>query len=223
VKQDGASIFKLQKSAKTVTRRGDSSPPTVLAKFIELLNAERLYEREMEDIHGKWNAAMDDSINASKSPRFLWVRLCEEYAKGLQQETRAFLGPVSNLRQFLEAYELLSSAAKVLKSITKAHAAGPPGRASELLMRDPLWPIDLPFTITVELVVDEQGLLAVTENPLLKALQGVPVERLRSCAICRRYFWALRINSECCSERCRKTYNQRNSRDNRRVRKHKRR
>lgn len=66
------------------------------------------------------------------------------------------------------------------------------------------------------LVINESGRLAL-EDALLDALIGAPAERIKTCAICDAIFWAPRVNSECCSLICRKTYNQRNSRKNRRY------
>lgn len=211
------------KSAQAVTRRGYGRPPKNLARLIELVNAERLYERELEDVHKKLEAAMGDTKNVSTSPRDLWIRVCGETAAKLRQETRTFLGPVSHLQDFLERYELLNSAANVLQGVTKLGAVGSKGQPSELKIRDARWTVDVAFTVPVVMVVDERGQLAIKpENPLVEALVGIPVERIRACAICRRLYWAPRINSECCGEKCRKTYNQRNSRRNRQVSKRKR-
>lgn len=49
----------------------------------------------------------------------------------------------------------------------------------------------------------------------ISAIKAVCADRVRQCAICGNPFWALRVNSECCTEKCRKTYNQRNSRAHR--------
>jgi hypothetical protein len=206
----------MRKAAITVTRRGESKPPRDLARFIELVNMERLYERELDDIQARLDAATDDPENAPNSLRNLWVRICGQTAAQLDPETREFLGSPSDFQQFIGKYELLSSAAKVLHSIGKRNAKGPSGYASKLMIHDPQWPAELPFTVSIDLVVDERGRLGVTENPLLKSLVGIPIERIRSCAVCRRFFWAPRVNSECCSGRCRKSYNQRNSREARR-------
>jgi len=53
-------------------------------------------------------------------------------------------------------------------------------------------------------------------NAALAAIPANQRHHIRSCAICRQIFWAARVTSECCSLRCRKTYNQRNSRAHRR-------
>jgi hypothetical protein len=69
---------------------------------------------------------------------------------------------------------------------------------------------------SVDLVVNQDGRIEISKHPVLDALVGVrAADRIKSCAICKRIFWAPRINSECCSLMCRKTYNQRNSRRNR--------
>jgi len=36
---------------------------------------------------------------------------------------------------------------------------------------------------------------------LIAILEGIPVERVRECPICLKYFWAGRINMRCCSTR----------------------
>lgn len=213
----------MPKRRQTVTHRGDTKPPTDLARFIELVNAERLYERELPDAHKTLYAAMDDPVNASVAPRVLWIQQCAEIASELRPETRAHLGSASNLEQFLERYELLSAAGKILQGIAKRRAPGSHGQSNELMVHDTRFPVDVPFTVPIAMVVNGDGLLAVKpENPLVASLVDVPADRIRSCAICGQVFWAPRANSECCSEKCRKTYNQRNSRENRRFRRRKR-
>ena len=45
--------------------------------------------------------------------------------------------------------------------------------------------------------------------------QSIAEGLVKSCVICRAVFVVKRMKSPCCSERCRKTYNQRNSRRDR--------
>ncbi len=201
-----------------MTHRGQSRPSKDLERFIELVNTERLYERELADTHEALYAALDAPRNASASPRALWTTKCEEIAAKLHSETRAFLGPPSDLRQFLDRYELLESAREVLLGIAKRYGSGPRPHASEVMVHDARFPSEAPFSVMVSLVVNERGVLGASDNPLLLALIGVRVDRIRACTICGRIFWAPRVNSECCSEKCRKTYNQRCSRENRRRR-----
>src|ERR1019366_4288249 len=154
-------------------------------------------------------------------PRDLWIRACEDIAAQLHAITSKFLGPPSDLAQFLDRYEMLKSAGQVLLRIAARCGSGPRAtHPSPLLIHDAHFPgVDVPFSVTVNLIVNHQGELGVADNPLLGALIGVRADRIRACAICGRVFWAPRINSECCSETCRKTYNQRCSRENRRPRK----
>lgn len=209
----------MRKSAQTVTRRGQGRPPKNVAQFIELVNAERLYERELDDPCQALYAAMDEPANASVSERVMWIRACEEIATKLHPETREFLGPVSDLNQFLVRYKLLESAREVLLGIAARYgSSGLLARSSELMIYDARLPVEVPFSVTVNLVVNDKGLLGASDNLLLHALIGVRADRIRACTICSRIFWAPRINSECCGEKCRKTYNQRCSRKNRQLR-----
>jgi hypothetical protein len=214
----------MRKSAQTVTQRGQSRPPSDLARFIDLVNEERLYERELADTQEALYAAMDDPGNASASPRSLWIRKCEAIADQLNPGTRAFLGPASDLQQFLDRYELLTSAGQVLLHIARQYGSRSRPNAEEIIIRDARFPgVEAPFSVTVNVGVNDEGVLRASDNPLLAALIGVRADRIRACAICGRIFWASRANSECCSETCRKNYNQRNSRLNRRFHKRKRR
>jgi len=48
--------------------------------------------------------------------------------------------------------------------------------------------------------------------PLIFELEDIPPERIRKCPICQNIFWAKRIDSPTCSERCLNTFNGRNTR-----------
>ncbi len=211
-----------RKRAETVTHRGEAAAPAALALFIELVNA----QGELPDVHDALHNAMDKPENSSTSPRDLWIRICGQIAAGLSRETRGFLGSAEALPRFLERYALLKSAREVLSGIAERYRGDPNAHCSspsELMIHDEQFSAEVPFSVSVNLVINEHGRLAVSENPILNALRNVRADRIRFCAICSRIFWAPRSNSECCSERCRKTYNQRCSRENRRLRKRKRR
>jgi hypothetical protein len=209
----------MRQTAKTVTERGQSKPPQALAGFIELVNVERLFERELPD---PFAAALFDPRNTSMPPRDVYIEHCEKAAASLSPETRAFLGPASDLEVFPVKYQLLKSARAVLLGIARRNEAGSREHSSELMLRDAQFPgVDIPFAVFVNLVVNEHGEFSISTPPVLAALIGVRADRIRSCAICGRIFWAPRINSECCRPRCRKTYNQRHSRENRRLRRRK--
>lgn len=191
----------MQKQRKTVTVRGPSEPPEEIARLIELVNA----DSKLPDVH----AMMD---NFSTPDRY--VTELEESIAGVSPETRAFLGsPRKDLQHFFAQHQLLTSAREVLGSIAERYRS----KANDLKVHDPRFSADFPISVTVQLVIDKTGRFALSDAPLFSALVGVPADRIRECAVCGRLFWAARTNSECCREKCRKTYNQRNSRKDRRM------
>jgi hypothetical protein len=186
------------KNATTVTSRGQSRPPGEIARLIELVNA----DRELPDVNELINEAHDASRDALQ-------RIFEERIKILSPATREFLGsPRKDLQRFFRQHELLTSARQVLRTIAARYGSN----ANNLKVYDPRFSADFPISVTVDLVIDKAGRLALSDAPLFSALVGIHADRIRACAVCNRVFWAVRVNSECCSERCRKTHNQRNSR-----------
>ena len=126
----------------------------------------------------------------------------------------AYLGPPSGV-EFTEKYQVLRDAGQVFSALAKRAARL--GEFKDLMIDDADLPgLAYPFWMSVKFTVNQDGLLSTSDNPLLDALNGVRADRIRSCAVCKRIFWAPRVNSECCCETCRKTFNQRNSREARR-------
>ena len=145
---------------------------------------------------------------------------CEEIASNVAPEASAFLGSPANVKQFAQNYTILYHATTVILAI--AHRKWPESKPSKDSTFEEFKAIErarlgLPICrIDVGLVADDTGRLELSKNPVLDALVGVrAADRIKKCVICERIFWAPRINSECCSLMCRKTYNQRNSRENR--------
>src|SRR5262249_28797213 len=102
--------------AETVTRRGHSKAPADLARLIDLVNVERLYERELRD-------PLDAVLDAmARNPQVPTSELRDLYARGLREllapETRRFLGPPEN-SAFNERWQLLESAGEVLSAIAR--------------------------------------------------------------------------------------------------------
>ncbi len=67
------------------------------------------------------------------------------------------------------------------------------------------------FAARKETLAIEQGKFVLRkENPLF-ALLNVDVDpgRIRECRICQRIFWARKITTRTCSDRCGNTWNQR--------------
>ncbi len=48
--------------------------------------------------------------------------------------------------------------------------------------------------------------------PLIFQKEDIPLARIRICPVCKSIFWAKRIDSPTCSEKCLNTFNQRNTR-----------
>jgi hypothetical protein len=65
----------------------------------------------------------------------------------------------------------------------------------------------------------ESGVLRVKLAPFLEVLQGIEVERIRLCAVCRKLFWAGRLDKIGCGEPCSRVLRQRRLRENRAYRK----
>jgi hypothetical protein len=57
----------------------------------------------------------------------------------------------------------------------------------------------------VTAVTDQEGKFRVEHHPLLLAIEGVEVSRIRECDVCRQIFWAKRTDQLCCKRRCAKT------------------
>src|SRR3984893_3699571 len=58
-------------------------------------------------------------------------------------------------------------------------------------------------TISPGFVIDRRdGRFRVEHHPLLQALEGIEVSRIRECAICHQIFWAQRADQPCCTRRC---------------------
>ena len=59
-----------------------------------------------------------------------------------------------------------------------------------------------PFSGKTAYVFDPDGKLRVELDEISRALEGVDATRIRECEVCRRIFWAGRIDMVCCSHRC---------------------
>ncbi len=62
----------------------------------------------------------------------------------------------------------------------------------------------LPYFISTNLILktDQHGRIHYSLTPLLEALNGIEAARIRECPICRKIFWAGRIDRPCCSSKC---------------------
>jgi hypothetical protein len=60
--------------------------------------------------------------------------------------------------------------------------------------------------------VDNNGILQREDDIILQTLLGSNITRIRQCALCRKYFWANRIDRKCCEKKCADVHNQQNHR-----------
>jgi hypothetical protein len=189
-----------------VTRRGDSKPPEDVARLIDLVNT----KQELPDLdEWFWDAMNDPNRDRSIGRRTLWIGICSKVARKLRRETRTFLGPAIELQQFRDKYGLLRSAQQMLPDLAQRNSSQDRNNDYE---GGVLAFTDVPFPVNVNFFMNDKGILAAS-GTFINAIQGVKPDRIRACAVCEHIFWARRINSACCSTRCRKTYNQRNKRD----------
>jgi hypothetical protein len=66
----------------------------------------------------------------------------------------------------------------------------------------------------ISIIVDKEGKLSVESASLLRDCIGVEARRVRMCPICRRIFWAGRIDQPACSKKCGTNYRQKKWRIN---------
>jgi hypothetical protein len=202
--------------AETVTRRGQSKAPIPLAQFIEAANVNPGHE--YVDI-GELVAAVDrDARRRPERRNPLLVDRCSALLAELPQPAREFIGRPDDLRVFCQKYRELKLARETLLAIT-LQSRKAVSFAEHKAIRQIAGRLRerLPFvSVSVDLVENQRGEIQRVPG-LLEALEGTSVDRIRACAICSAIFWATRRNSDCCTEKCRKTYNQRNSREARRA------
>lgn len=70
------------------------------------------------------------------------------------------------------------------------------------------------FTVTTTIRISNDGLIEFERDDFMRAIEGVEVERLRRCAICSKFFWAGRLDQQCCSKNCANTLRNRRWRAN---------
>ena len=66
----------------------------------------------------------------------------------------------------------------------------------------------------VSVKTDAEGNLRIQHDPLLQALEGVEVRRIRECPICGELYWAGRIDKPTCKVKCAHVLRERRYREN---------
>lgn len=174
-------------SAKPVTRRGQSKAPPRLKILIDAANKRKAFPEPREVLEG---AGAE-------------IRL-SRLLKSLNKEQREFLGSPTDREQFRDRYDAFRSAQQFLPRLAQPK---PDERADFDLEAGVM---SLP-PISVNLYKTRDGRIAAS-GTFTDALKGVPLDRIRHCAVCNGVFWASRVNSECCSTKHRKRFNQKNFR-----------
>lgn len=183
----------MNESTGTVTVYKKSRASEALQELIDLVNTFPL-DFQPPPLYEK--AFVAAKASPSKAIQDVWEEVWSEVGALFSPAARSFLGrPVKDMPGFVTRYYLLESARTALRDLAEQQRV---------------------TRIGVTLTVDKRGVLEIPRESLLFVLLDVPVVRIKACRICRRIFWAPRINSECCSTKCRKVHNQRQSRENRR-------
>jgi hypothetical protein len=194
-------FFMSKKNRNGDTPRLDAPPNPLLPLLIEMANVGELPD-PFEAIYPPPSDASDDDL------RKLWIKSCADLAATLPPPARAYLGsPEEDVRKFSANYEFLVSGQQIVRALAQRYSDGTESKLP-LTAFDSKFSADFPISRESDLILDEKGSLAHTDDPVLSAFKGV-ADRIRCCKICGRFFWAPRGTSECCPTKCRKTYNQR--------------
>jgi hypothetical protein len=126
--------------------------------------------------------------------------------KSFSKQQLAFLGSVTEQDVFMDRYSTLQSAQKTLRMLAEREDYSFAGLGC------------LP-PAQVNLYLDN-GLIAAS-SAFLNEIIGQHPDSFRQCKMCPNMFFAQRTNSQCCSEKCRKRFNKRNSRNASKNRKEK--
>jgi hypothetical protein len=96
--------------------------------------------------------------------------------------------------EFVRRCEALKMTRELLHTIARTSKNALPGRRLPVRssFQDQL----------VSVVPDQDGNLQIDHHPLLQALEGVEVSRIRECEVCHQIFWAQRTDQHCCGRRC---------------------
>lgn len=189
IDQINHSPYRSNMPTKPVTRRGQSKAPPRLKVFIDSAN-----QRELLPDLGEVLAGEGAEIRLSR------------ILKSLNKEQREFLGSPTDRDQFRDRYDALRSAQRFLPRLALPKAE----ERDEFDLETGV--MSLP-PVSVNLYIAHDGRMSAS-GTFLNAIVGVPRDRIRHCAWhkCNNVFWATRVNSECCCQKHRKAYNQKNFR-----------
>jgi hypothetical protein len=230
----------MKKRAKSVTERVISKRSEELAQFIDLANA-RLYEPllspgELFDSSAlakisplrtppasRRQLTMGAKRESSKSEltRLFWAKQCKAIASTMPVSVSKFLGSPDDVWEFMRKYRDFWQARQLIPAIARRDwkIADHPkfARNFDEYKRTRAVQKGLPMAILVsaqiDVAVNAGGEVEILIDPVLKSLEGIAANRIRTCPVCGQIFWAQQSNSPCCSKSHRKTFNTRNSRN----------
>jgi hypothetical protein len=162
-----------------------------------------------------------DAIKASSDPTLhdlaelkrLGLETYKQHYPKIPRSTLRALRVLTNVNapgslvEFHKVYEFLHMAREALRTVARMNRGGP---ALEILGFSP------PLSVPTTLGTDAKGRIVITsDGPILEALQGVELARIRECPECGKIFWAGRVDKPyCLASPCGQVYRKRKSREN---------
>jgi hypothetical protein len=167
--------------------------PENLQRLIELANSIPV-DREFPDTSEVLSKA-PAGLNIAEL-RALCLREFEVFPEDQFPAFRNFIGPVKPERLSIlsETCDFLRGARETLKAIARLDKADVTGKD-----------IPLPEKVVAFSLgwkTDERGIITMKQGDVSKAIVGVEAARIRLCPVCKRIFWAGRIDQPCCTRGC---------------------
>jgi hypothetical protein len=159
--------------------------PATLAEYIDLAN---ILPRP-EDLPGAINGDIHDYYWRDEGHTEALVARYEKFRLYMKDVDLAAELPV----QAVQRCKALGEIRSVLRNIARMDK-------DKMATQNILTGSNLEDAVTV--LADPDGKCRVQHHPLLRALEGVELNRIRECPICGQIYWAGRIDKPCCTDRC---------------------
>ena len=172
-------------------------------KMLDFVDVQRtmgdIFEKQLEEWKRSYRQEMEEGkvteqkqIQSKTGENAQLIEAYQIVVGQLPIRLQQFIGPITNQTLNIVGSRLgfLSQTVALLRGI--AHDNQGNEGASNIYT--------IPTSLTLE--TDESGCIHYSSSPLLEALNGVEAGRIRECQICRKIFWAGRIDKLCCSKGC---------------------
>ena len=186
--------------------------PQKLSRLIEIVNLVPP-TRQIPDLDGRLeDQSGEGTLDELERGEQLWLEGLKDFIESLPEEKRQtlreYLFNIEDWRRSgapfffyftVERYKLLREAQKTLHALARLRKNK---RSDGKTLR--LFP---PLTVPAEIRIDKHGNITLT-GQLIEALseKQIDVDRIRECAVCRRIFWAGRIDAQQCgATKCKNT------------------